>query len=325
LNHLFVINPRSFKQGNADKVIEEIKSCFEPGRESDYGIYMSRYARDAEIAIQKHIESLPEKTSLRVYAVGGDGILFDCLNGIVGFPDAELTNIPHGRANDFIRAFGVEAKKSFLDIKSLINAPSIFVDIINYGSGYGINQMSLGLEGQATNNATVYLRQNKTKFIKHFLGSIYTLFGFLTMFNQSILQQKYKITLDGEDYSGNYFNISVTNTPCKGGNLVTNTYSVPTDGLLNIMFARSANTFKVINAIRDYTKGNFEKQKELFFHKTFKNMDITSELPLRVQIDGEAFYTDKLTVDIIPDGVRFIVPEGIGFADYSNKGKGKPK
>jgi len=103
MRHFFVINPHSFKAYEKDmiQVLTEIESSFS-GKDSDeFNTHISRYPRDAIAVVHRFIASCPGDETVRIYAVGGDGILFECLNGMVDFPNAELTSVPYGNANDF--------------------------------------------------------------------------------------------------------------------------------------------------------------------------------------------------------------------------------
>jgi YegS/Rv2252/BmrU family lipid kinase len=301
--------------GSIEKVLAEIENCFSPGSES-YKTYVSCYPRDAIAAVHHHIQSISPDETVRVYAVGGDGILFDCLNGMVDFPNAELTNVPYGKANDFVRAFGENARQEFLCIDKLINAPSRLIDIISCGSNYTINQVGVGLEGETTINAAPFFRRSRSKFIKPFVGKIYTLYAMRSLLNKEVMNQEYQILMDGEDLSGRYFNIKVANGACGGGDMVINPYSKPNDGLLEVVFGKSDKLLKVLKSIGDFTSGHFEKHS-IYSQRTFRKMEIKSNVPIRVQLDGEAFYTDEFKFEVVPQSVRFFAPAGLDFADYS--------
>ncbi|MCL2101527.1 MAG: transporter substrate-binding domain-containing protein [Fibromonadales bacterium] len=319
MRHFFVLNPHSFPvPGSIEKVLAEIENCFSQSDAEEHKVYISRYPRDAVAIVHNYIQSVSPKETVRIYAIGGDGILFDCLNGMIGFPNAELTNVPYGRANDFVRAFGENAKQEFLCIDKLLNAPSHFIDIINCGSNYAINQVGIGMEGQATIDACVFFQRYRSKIIKPFVRNIYTFFALRSLLNKEVMEQRYQVLVDGEDLSGNYFNIKVANGPCSGGSMVCSPYSKPNDGLLNVTFGKSAKFLKQLKSIGDFTKGHFEKH-DIYFQKTFRKMELKSDLPIRVQLDGEAFYTDEFKFEIVPQSVRFFAPEGLDFADYSHR------
>ncbi|MDR0624169.1 MAG: acylglycerol kinase family protein, partial [Treponema sp.] len=107
MHHLFILNPKSFRRAREmDSLISSIDSYFKSVNQDNYKLYISRFPRDAIGAIRMFMAGIPEDSRVRVYAAGGDGILFDCLNGVVGFENAELAIMPFGITNNFVRSFG---------------------------------------------------------------------------------------------------------------------------------------------------------------------------------------------------------------------------
>ena len=109
MKHLFMINPMSGKGKGADMIIPKIKEALAK-RELDSEIYVSKSAQAAcDYAKAQAAKGEP----IRVYACGGDGTIFDIVNAIYGYKNAEFAAIPLGSGNDFIRLFGT--KEQFLD------------------------------------------------------------------------------------------------------------------------------------------------------------------------------------------------------------------
>jgi len=301
-----------------EEVLAEIRACFSPSRRLDYEIHISRYTRDAIAVIHRYIESVAPDEKVRVYAVGGDGTLFDCLNGMVDFPNAELTNVPYGNAYNFILTFGCEAVQAFRNIRNLINAPSRPVDIINYGANYAMVEVNIGLIGQLVIYANPILRSIDKKLAKRFVGLIYNISALFGLFNKEIMGQHYTVLMDGEDESGYYSNIQISNGALTGSRMVASPYAVPDDGLLDVIFTCTKRKRDIIRSISDYEKGLFEKYK-FFRHKKCRTIVVKSDCPLRVQLDGESFYAQDIKLAIVPGGIRFIIPEGVEFINYSHK------
>jgi len=318
MRHFFIINPHSFdgKPAKLERVTEQIRGCF-GYINSSYRIHLSRYPRDAIAVIHRFMQDVPAGERVRVYAVGGDGTLFDCLNGIVDFPDAELTAVPYGGSNDFVRAFGDDVAEDFRDIKKLLNAPSRPIDIIRCGSLYAINEVAFGIEAQSVITANAVFKHPKLKFLRVAPGAVYLYGAVRSISNKEVRHQKYTVNLDSEVFTGNYCNISVSNSPCMGGNLFASPYAKPTDGLLDAIFAESGGLLYAAGAIGNYTKGKFEKNKCCFL-KRFKQMELESDKPIRVHMDGESFYTDKISVEVLPARIKIFAPTDIDFKDYSH-------
>ena len=320
MKHLFVINPRSFPvQAGQDKVIKEIEACFSAPNGAEHAILLSRYTRDAIGLIRKWIKEYQGGETIRVYAVGGDGILFDCLNGIVGLPNTELAAIPYGTANDFIRSFGEGQKEHFRNIKLQTTSQAIPTDIIHCGNNYAINFCTVGLESDAIMSALnlyngisphirKFQRLNKFVYTKLFL-----LGGAMAVFNKKILNQHYAVTIDGEDLSGVYGTISIANGPCYGVDMNPVITAMPDDGFFDALFFHSSSSFKTASIIPNYLKGKFRNYPDYFIWKRFKRIEIRSKDPLLVDLDGEVFIDTSITVEIIPQAIMFTTPGGLAY------------
>jgi len=128
MKHFFVINPILFEaSGQLPEIIKAIEDCFpSPEKEEDkeYKIHITLFPREAIAAVHHYISSCPKEETVRIYSVGGAGLFFECLNGMVDFPNAELTCVSYGVASEFALTFGQVTTEKFQDIKSLLTAPS---------------------------------------------------------------------------------------------------------------------------------------------------------------------------------------------------------
>jgi len=320
VKHLFVINPRSFPVQTAlDKVLKEIKDCFADLEGDEYTIHISHYPRNAISLIRKTIKDFRYGEKIRVYAVGGDGILFDCLNGIVGLPNIELAAVPYGMANDFIRAFGEDKKAMFRDIRLQVISPAILTDIIHCGNNYALNFCTVGMESDAIMTCLkIYSQfpQTLRKFhsVNYFMYvMLFYLGGVIAAFNKKVQKQYYKIGIDGEDFSGNYATINIANGPCYGGDMNPVVTAMPNDGLLDALFFKHKSVPRTASLITKYTKGEFSRYPKDFILKRFRKIEIQSEDPLLVDLDGEVFFDTSLKVEIIPQALKIVAPGGIEF------------
>ncbi|MDR0642900.1 MAG: hypothetical protein LBG07_10625 [Treponema sp.] len=194
--HLFIINPVSFKaRANLDAFISSVKHQFKTAIKGECDVHISLFPRHAVQIIRQYITGAGPEDPVRVYAVGGDGILFDCLNGIVGLPNMELAPVPCGHTNDFVRAFGEGLEGVFRNVLLLAGASTISTDILRCGSNYALNLCTVGLESAAIFHS-VTLRKGLRVWPQFFRNSsfiynlIYSLGGFMAMLDQKILKQK---------------------------------------------------------------------------------------------------------------------------------------
>ena len=321
MKHIFVINPRSFpEQAAQDRVLREIRDCFASLEGEEYSIHISQYPRHAIGLIRKLMREYKSDDVVRVYAVGGDGILFDCLNGIVGLPNVELAAVPYGVSNDFVRAFGERKNALFRNIRLQAVSPAIITDIIRCGNNYGINFCTVGIESDINmNQLRIYnkvprLFRRNQKIISFIYSILFYIYGARAVFNKKILNQYYKITIDGEDYSGVFGTFNIANGPCYGGKYSVVTTAMPNDGILDAVFYNCTSSIKTAFLITPYTTGGFRRYPKYITMKKFKKIEIHSDDPLLVDLDGEVFFDTSLNVEIIPAAVRIVAPNGIGYA-----------
>ena len=316
MKHFLVINPHSFySQEILNNLIGDIKKAFS---DKHYDIHISRYSRDAILAVHRYVSSCSMDEIVRVYAVGGDGILFDCLNAIVDLPNAELSSVPYGTNNDFILAFGENVRENFRDFKALAAAPSRPVDIINCGSNYAMLGVNIGLMGQMHINKRKIFSMFPEKIPRNNIGLAFSLAASLALFNKDVLNQQYSVFLDGEDLSGTYYHIRAANTACTGGSFTPNPYARPDNGSFELTLGSAGSKAKIITTMGDYNKGHSEKH-DLFTLKRGRKLEVKSDKVMSVTIDGEAFYTDNITMELIPGGIKFFAPGELDFVDYSYK------
>lgn len=324
--HLFVINPKSFiTLKDLKDFLLSIEKCFSVGYRAEYKVYISRYPRDAYSAVHRYLSATPADEIARIYAVGGDGILFDCLNGLAKFSNAELAPIPYGNANDFVRAFGADNMELFRDIKLMSKAPSRPVDAILCGQHYALGCCSIGIEASATQvfaNTIERINSGKTR---GFVPALYNLGAVQALFDGSENNMSYRLTFDGEDLSGDYLFISVGNTALNGGNNIPNPFAVPDDGILDVITCKPSAPMRALRMLPAYTSGQFCKYPDYLQHRRLKEMHCESDKLMSVILDGETYYTRELDIKVLPKAVKIVSPNGIDFADYSSAARGAAK
>ncbi|MDR2476588.1 MAG: hypothetical protein LBD18_02235 [Treponema sp.] len=315
MRHLFILNPKSFQnKRKMDFVISGIRECFKAAGSGDYVVHVSRFPREAIGLVYSCAGTLPEKATLRVYAVGGDGILFDCLNGAMAFTSpanrrrredapgvtVELAAIPYGRDNKFLRGFGKKSIASFRDISLQCKARTIPLDVMYDGANYALNSCVTGTEALAAlntyklrdrmENGGSLLRLLETIFYKHlfYVGELQARLG------KKNIRQHYRVTLDGTDFSGQYRSFTIANTPWYKGNKCPVRTAMPGDGLLEILFANG-------NASAD------------FCIRQARKITIHSGEPVSYSLDGVVFFDTSLKIELLPAAIQFVDVTGRGY------------
>jgi YegS/Rv2252/BmrU family lipid kinase len=312
--HLFIINPRSFHfAGGPDRIIAEIDAYFRDNAREGYHIHVSRYPRDAIGVIRKFVKAAPEGVVTRVYAVGGDGILFDCLNGIVELPNMELAVMPYGSSNDFALSFGEERIDLFRDLAKQATAGTIKADILHCGSNYAMNTCTVGVEAAA---AMYAVRLVKTfdwavRITRRVVAPLYALGGVFSILNRRVREQRYCISLDGEHIDGACTCINIANGPYYGGGMSAATSAMPNDGIMDALFLKSGTASQILKMLPEYLRGGYHKYPDFFSYRRMRKIQISSDTPISVNLDGEAFLDMNVTVKIVPQAIDVVAPDGV--------------
>lgn len=313
IKHLFIINPKSFwKKTKQNYVVAKIHQFFREMENSEYEIYVSRFPRDAVGFIPQFAKNLPGKTILRVYAVGGDGILYDCLNGIVGLKNAELAAIPYGQTNNFVQGFDKNDRFSFRLLSQQYNAPAIPMDIMRCGTNYALNYCCIGVEAEAIHRAAKMREKlGKTNALnrwicRRFYLPFFFMCGFAACADKQLLHQRYEIAFDEERLSGNFAGISIFNGSYYGGHLHPMSNAMPNDGILDILALRIQGSIRTFISYLIYAFGGYKMFSRNLIPKRGKNITIHSDTILEISIDGIVFFESEFEVEILPGAIKFV-------------------
>jgi len=324
VKHLFIINPKSFsKISKQNQVVSKIHQFFRGVGDSEYDIYVSRFPRDAVGFIPLFARNLPDTTILRVYAVGGDGILFDCLNGIMGLENVELAAIPYGYTNNFVRGFDKNDRASFRRISRQYNAPAIPVDIMRCGSNYALNYCVIGLEAEAVYCAEK-LRERMERgpspiqwLCKRLYNLSFFVGGLAACGNKQMMHQRYEIDIDGEKFSGSCQGFSIFNGSYYGGNLHPLSNAMPNDGILDMLSVQSQGALQTFCLFPFYTSGHYKTFPRNFILKQGKKVSIRSDNTLRISMDGIVFFESEIEVEVLPSEIMFVDASKHGYRGAS--------
>jgi diacylglycerol kinase family enzyme len=258
------------------------------------------------------MKSVDKETTVRVYSVGGDGTLFDCLNGIMGFNNVELAVIPYGRENIFVRGFGKDTLPLFRDISQQFNGKTIPLDVIRCGTNYAMSFCTIGMEADARTKILEIqnLLEGGNLFNQWLIKQFYTPVCYLgaakAAFNHKVIHQNYELTVDGEDLGGKHSTINIANGAWYGEKLRPQSSARPDDGILDIIASRGGNPLEIIFKTPRYLKGSFTTSSADFTLRRGRKIVIRSKDPLIINLDDIVFFDTEITVEVLPGAVRFV-------------------
>jgi diacylglycerol kinase family enzyme len=313
MTHLFILNPKSFwNMWKQTQVLNRIQSFFSTIENTDYVIHISRFPRDAAGFIPVFAKTLPKETVLRVYAIGGDGILFDCLNGIMGIENAELASIPYGHTNNFIRGFGKNEDVFFKRLALQYNAPTILLDVIRCGNNYAISHCIVGTEAEIARSVEkIREKMQKGNSMSQWLArKLHIMLYYFSVFsvikdNKSMLQ-KYELDIDGEELSGVYLGLHIYNSPYINGNQHPVRTSMPNDGILDMIIPNGQGRRRGFRILPLFLSGSRKTLPRHFIYKQFRKISVNSDKILRVNLDGIVFFETGIDLELLPSALRFV-------------------
>lgn len=272
MKYVFIINPASGKT-DYDKIKQNIMKTLE---NENYEIYETKAPKEAtEIASR-----FKNEENTIVYSVGGDGTLNEVVNGIAK-GKCKLGIIPTGSGNDFYRTLK-EAQTE-----------NVRLDLGKVNGRYFINIASVGMDAETCNNAN----KIKSKIKLHssyYLALIHT---FLTFKSKSS-----KLKIDKNVYAGDYIIAAICNGKYYGGGFKIAPVASFDDNQFDIYLVSKASKFKLIKILLALLKSEHEKYNEVRKY-TGKNITITSENNLIVNIDGEITISKNIEIEMIEDAL----------------------
>ncbi len=307
MKHIFIINPMAGKGKMLDFIRPKIEeACKRNG--VDYEIYLTKCAGDGLNYVKERAAGGEE---LRFYACGGDGTIYDLVNGAYGFKNVQIAAIPLGSGNDFIRLFGT--KEDFLDLDNVINGVPRELDLIKCDDEIAINQCSMGMD------AEVCAMQGKIKKLPlvtgegaYYIGCLYAL--------MRKFKNRFTISIDdGEPITKDCLFCFVGNSRWYGGGFMAAPLAFPDDGVLDFVVVECKfSRLKLATLLNKYKRGE-HLDWEVTNFKAGRKLTIHSEMPAAVNVDGEIKYVSDTSFELIEKGMTFVIPKNSKFLTESRE------
>ena len=303
MKHIFVINPVAGKGKALELIQPKIEACC--AQEGlDYEIYVTTGPYAAIGFVRERAAQTPQE-QLRFYACGGDGTIYEVVNGMWDAPNAEFAAVPLGSGNDFIRLFG--DKELFLTLENLIRGNSVALDAIRCGDQIAVNQCSMGFD------AEVCAKQGDYKHLPLLSGEGAYIAAVFDRFTKKI-GHNFEIEIDGQRVDNGKTLLCVCgNSRWYGGGFMAAPRAMPNDGLLDFVMVRKAgNRFQLAPLFMKLRNGQHLDLPITAFVRG-KKMTIRCDVPSAVNVDGETKYVREATFELLENAIRFVLPVNTTF------------
>jgi len=296
MKHLFIINPKAGSTNRTTAVINRIQSAME-GQSTEFEIYVTKSPMDAVSKIQ--YEASVAAGDLRVYACGGDGTLNECVNGAVGLANVLVTHYPTGTGNDFIKTFP-EQERGFHSLKRLINGSEQSLDLISVNGRACINICSVGIDariGTQVHNYSSGLSPGKLSYALSAAANV-----------TKGISMPARVRTGSYTFQGDITLVCICNGGHYGGMFTPMPDAEPDDGLLDLLIVRKVSRLRFLMLIGSYARGKYKSLEKYITHIRGTSMQIESDSEFAINLDGELMTAKTASINIIPEGIRFIFP-----------------
>lgn len=294
-----ILNPNA-DMGNAWKLATDLRPIVEEFGGADWAgtVYPTH-------AIELTTQAADEGYEL-IIAAGGDGTVQEVINGLMELPEEKrpkLGIVPLGSGNDFAYASGISTKPTDA-IRQVFTGKSRFIDVglIETESGrrqYWDNTLGIGFD------ATVTIRTHTLPVLRGFIMYLTAVLQTIALNHDAPLMQ---FRSDEESWDERTLMMVICNGPREGGGFLVAPEAKNDDGVFHYATINKVSRpmmLRLVPEVMNGTHGRFEQIRM----GTLRKMEIQSEAPLRIHIDGETFAgfgTDvrKLKIEIIPEAIE---------------------
>lgn len=272
MKKVFIVNPVS-GGGKSKKIAEEIKLLLDNDND-DYEMYYTNAPREAiDIALKYKKKKEPHL----IYSVGGDGTLFEVVNGISNSNNI-LGIIPAGTGNDFIKTIGNDN-----------NEEITYVDLCRMNDYYFINIASVGIDADIAHNKERMKNYHIPNSMQYYASIVDTFFRFKPL--------HIKAEIDERVFNQDITILAICNGKFYGGGFKIAPNADFNDGIFDIYLADKLSKVKIPGLILKLIKGTHEESK--YVHKFSSNkVIIHSDKNLNCNLDGEIFSLKDMEFEI---------------------------
>lgn len=295
MKHLFIVNPKAGKvdareeiRRKAEKLCDALQEPFEvlvtekPGDATEM-------ARTAGMTGQL----------TRLYACGGDGTLYEIVNGAIGYDNLAVTSIPCGSGNDFIKHFSNPS--AFFDWKNFLDTRESRIDVMCVGDAVSVNVCSVGFDARIGTNIDAYRRL--------------PLLGGQRAYHASVVvnlirgvAKPCRVEVCGEVIDEKLSLVCVCNGSWYGGSYNPIPEAKFDDGILDVLVVKKVSRLMVAKLISEYQKGGYKNMPDQIRHFRTDHVRITTPEAEPVNLDGELIMSSDVNIQIEKGALPLFAP-----------------
>lgn len=303
MKHIFIINPQAGIVDRAADLLQRIEAYFKAS-EMDYYAFVTEGPGQASEIVRILCGFFPNE-KVRFYSCGGDGTLFEVVNGISDYLTTEVAMMPIGKHNDTLALFQQD-KASFRDIHRLVHGVSVPLDVLHVNDTYyAMNRICFGLDEKVITDVS-------SKLFSYVRAFSPTLFA-------TALSIKHLVALRVHDYimdsdSGEYtmpINFGVIMTKRRHSAKFFNDYDQENyDDALKAVVVKKRLAIHALSTLSESQAGKFSLNESGISVYDGKNFTFIREdsSHMMLSMDGEIISASNVCVNACPGLINFVIP-----------------
>ncbi|WP_395374333.1 diacylglycerol/lipid kinase family protein [Marinicella sp. W31] len=238
-----------------------------------------------------------------VVAAGGDGTVFEVLNGLMQHPAEQrkpLGILPLGTGNAFIKDIGLKPFDWQTSLQNIIKAESRRIDVAEVccseGSFYFLNIIGLGFVVDVGQSAS------KLKYLGKSAYTLATLWQTLKLKTHPI-----RLTLDGIEQDEKLVFLEVANSRYTGSSFLIAPDASIDDGLLDLVMLKHISRPRLLKLFPSIYDGSHIHYPEIVTRQA-KNITIETQHPMKLMPDGEFLGETPIKIRCLPGEIKLLAP-----------------
>ena len=285
-----IINPAA---GQDRPILHTLNRAFHPAG-VDWDVHVTKQAGDARRYAEQAVAA-----GVDVVAVyGGDGTVMDVAAALIG-TNVPLAIFPGGTANVISTELGIPS--DLAEACALVCSEQGYIrpiDVGRVGDHYFLIRVGMGVEAQMIAGADRPLKER--------LGPLAYLVSAVQALKDPVFA-RYQLTLDGEEMAIDGITCIIANAGSFGAVPLSLAPTIDvSDGLLDVVVVNKGDLPALVAVAASIVAGN--EDAEPLRHWRAREVAVSADPPQTVQVDGEVWGQTPITVRIVPQAVRVIVP-----------------
>lgn len=260
-----------------------------------YDIYETKPDDDISAEIKR---ALGEGCDL-IIAAGGDGTVSLVASSLVGH-DVPLGILPAGSANVLALELGIPADIPQAAELLIGQHQLLDLDVMQTGDRYFVLQIGVGLDALMIKDTD---RQSKRTLGRwaYMVTLVQKMFGFKG--------ERFTLIADGKRMRPRAAQVLIANAGTLGAKPLTwGEHIAPNDGHLDLCVVKIRTLADYPRIIWQFLTGKRKQQSNIEYTRIEKQVTLTTDLPMPVQADGEIIGNTPIQVNVVPHGIKIVVP-----------------